>query len=54
MADQLQRIAIHEVGHCVAAVTYGVSIVSVSINRDLPHLHRGRYRAPANIANWQP
>jgi hypothetical protein len=39
------RIAAHEAGHCVAAITYGVPIVAVTVE-DRPHLHRGPYRAP--------
>jgi hypothetical protein len=40
-----ERIATHEAGHCVAAITYGVPIISVTVE-DRPHLHRGRYHAP--------
>jgi hypothetical protein len=42
-----QRIAWHEAGHAVAAITYGVPIISITVDGDMPHLHRGRYRAPS-------
>ena len=38
-----ERCAIHEGGHCVAAITFGVPILSVSL--DPPNMHRGRYTA---------
>jgi hypothetical protein len=41
-----QRAAYHEAGHCAAALAYGIPIISVSIHTDMPHMHRGRYRAP--------
>ena len=40
-----RRVATHEAGHTVAAITYGVPIISVTV-KDRPHLHRGRYHAP--------
>ncbi len=35
----------HEAGHAVAALTFGIPIISVTIAEDKPHLRRGRYRA---------
>jgi hypothetical protein len=46
----LERIAVHEAAHAVAAITYGVLIIGITIDGDTPHLERGRYRAPADIA----
>ena len=40
-----ERIATHEAGHTVAAITYGVPIISVTVE-DRPHMRRGRYHAP--------
>ena len=40
-----ERCAFHESGHAVAAITYGVPILAVTIE-DRPHLHRGQYHAP--------
>jgi hypothetical protein len=40
-----QRCAMHEAGHCVAAITFGIPLVSVTIEHR-PHLHRAHYRAP--------
>jgi len=45
----LERIATHESGHVCAAIIYNIPIISVSITADTPHLHRGNYRAPADI-----
>ena len=36
-----ERCAIHEAGHCVAAIVYGIKILSVGL--DPPNMHRGRY-----------
>jgi hypothetical protein len=41
-----ERAAYHEAGHCVAAIAYGIPVVSVSIADDNPYLLRGRYHAP--------
>jgi hypothetical protein len=41
-----ERAAYHEAEHCAAALAYGIPIISVSIDADTPHLHRGRNRAP--------
>jgi hypothetical protein len=41
-----QRRATHEAGHCVAAITFAIPIIGVTIAVDVPHLHRGRYRPP--------
>jgi hypothetical protein len=48
--DLRRRCAIHEAGHAVAALAFGIPIIAVSIADDRPHLHRGRYRAEANLA----
>jgi hypothetical protein len=42
--DLLHRRAYHESGHAIAAIAYGIEIISVTISDDQPHLHRGRYR----------
>jgi hypothetical protein len=44
------RIAVHESGHCVAALTYGVPIIHVTIAADGPHLFRDCFSMPANLA----
>jgi hypothetical protein len=44
-ASLSERAAYHEAGHCAAALQFGIPIISVSIHADMPHLHRGRYRA---------
>jgi hypothetical protein len=38
----IERISIHEAGHAVAALAFGIPIIAVSITDDTPHLHRGR------------
>jgi hypothetical protein len=38
-----ERCAYHESGHAVAALTFGIPIITVTIENDRPHLHRGRY-----------
>jgi hypothetical protein len=40
-----ERVATHEAGHCMAAITYGVPVISVTVE-DRPHMHRGQYHAP--------
>jgi hypothetical protein len=47
-----KRIAHHEAGHCCAAISYGIPIVRVSIDADVPHVHPGHYRPPPGI--WKP
>jgi hypothetical protein len=43
----LERISWHEAGHVVAAITFGIPVISVTINDARnPHLLRGRYRPP--------
>jgi hypothetical protein len=37
-------VATHEAGHCVAALAYGIPIVSVAID-NAPNMHRGAYKA---------
>ena len=44
-----KRAAYHELGHVIAAITYGIPIISVSINSTTPQMHRGNYQAPADI-----
>jgi hypothetical protein len=46
---ELERIAYHEASHCVAALTFSIPIISVTIENDTPHLLRGRYRPPDGI-----
>jgi hypothetical protein len=44
MADDLRRRnADHEAGHAVAALTFGIPIVKVTIDEDPPYMHRGKY-----------
>jgi hypothetical protein len=49
MVSLRERAAIHESGHCVAALTYAIPIIRVTIESK-PHLHRGLYRTEANLA----
>ena len=49
MVSLRQRISFHEAGHATAALVYNIPIIAVSIDADVPHLHRGHYRAPANF-----
>jgi hypothetical protein len=44
--DPMRRRAYHESGHAVAAITFAIPIISVSIDAAMPHLQRGRYRPP--------
>jgi hypothetical protein len=44
-----ERIAIHKGGHCCAAITFSIPVISVTTAADRPHLHRGRYCAPAGF-----
>lgn len=44
-----KRAAYHEIGHVIAAITYGIPIISVSINTATPHMHRGNYHPPPGI-----
>ena len=46
----IERISIHEAGHAVAALAFAIPIIRVTIAGDTPHLHRGRYRAEADLA----
>ncbi len=46
MATLLESAAWHEAGHCAAAIAYAIPIISVTIDDDVPHTHRGRYRPP--------
>jgi hypothetical protein len=41
------RTCVHESGHVVACITYGVEIISVTVE-DRPHLHRGHYHPHAS------
>jgi hypothetical protein len=45
----LERYAWHESGHAVAAITFAIPIICVSIEHDNPHLLRGHYRPPRDI-----
>jgi hypothetical protein len=45
-----QRISIHESSHCVAAITFGIPILSVSL--DPPNMHRGIYQAHAGAVEY--
>jgi Zn-dependent protease len=45
-----ERIAFHEAGHCVAALTFSIPIISVSITA-VPHMYRGRYSAPPDLGS---
>ena len=48
-ASLLERVSYHESRHVVAAVTFGIPIVSVTIDNATPAMHRGRYRAPPDL-----
>ena len=43
-ASLRQRTAIHEAGHALAAITYGIPVLSVTID-NAPNMHRGAYKA---------
>jgi hypothetical protein len=43
-ASLRQRTAIHEAAHAVAALVYGIPVLSVTIGH-APHMHRGAYKA---------
>jgi hypothetical protein len=43
-------VAIHEAGHCAAAIPFSIPVISVTIVGDRPHLRRGRYRPACPIA----
>ncbi len=43
------RSAMRLAGHAVAAFTFGIPIISVTIAEEKPHLRRGRYRAHARL-----
>jgi hypothetical protein len=47
--DSWRRTSVHEAGHAVAAITYAVPIISVSIDAATPHLLRGRYLPPHDV-----
>jgi hypothetical protein len=44
-----ERIAVHEAGHAVVALTCAIPIISVSIDAVTPHFHRGGYRTAPDI-----
>jgi hypothetical protein len=44
------RNAYHEAGHTVAALTYGVPVLKVTIDEDPPYMHRGRYDDRSDFA----
>jgi hypothetical protein len=46
----LERTAYHEAGHCVAALQFGIPIISVTIENDAGQLLRGHYRERADLA----
>jgi hypothetical protein len=48
--DVMLRRAYHESGHCVAALVCNIPIIAVTIAADVPHMHRGRYRADSDMA----
>jgi hypothetical protein len=50
MMSLLKRIAYHESGHAVAALTFGMPIIRVTIDADPPHCHRGRWRSGSDMA----
>jgi hypothetical protein len=45
-----ERITYHEAGHCVAALVFDIPIIRVTIEADVPHLHRGRWRSESDMA----
>jgi hypothetical protein len=44
MVESLRRTALHEAGHAVAAITFAIPIISITIDAAIPHLRRGRYQ----------
>ena len=42
--DSWRRTALHEAGHAVAAMTFAIPIISISIVAAVPHLRRARYQ----------
>jgi hypothetical protein len=46
MPSLRERAAYHESGHAIAALTFAIPIIRVTIADDVPHLRRGRYRPP--------
>ena len=46
MVTLRERTAIHESGHAIAALTYAIPVISVTVADDVPHLRRGHYRPP--------
>jgi hypothetical protein len=47
-----RRVAIHEAGHCAAAVAFAIPIISVTV-LDRPRLHRGTYRPRCFMAGLE-
>jgi hypothetical protein len=47
-----ERRAIHESGHAVAAIMFGIPIIAVSIAADRPHLHRWHYHTRMRTSGW--
>jgi ATP-dependent Zn protease len=45
----VERIAYHESGHTIAAITFGLPVVAVTID-GRPHLHRDRFRRERSSA----
>jgi hypothetical protein len=45
-----QRTAIHEAGHCVAAVQLGVPVIGATIDPRRPHFTRDGFRRSRNLA----
>jgi hypothetical protein len=45
MTSFRERCAIHESGHCVAALAFGISLVHVTIADEQPHAQCASYRA---------
>jgi hypothetical protein len=45
-----ERDAYHEAGHTIAALTYGLPIVSVTIESNRPHMLRDRFRRERSSA----
>jgi hypothetical protein len=45
-----RRAAFHESGHTPAALTFGAPIIAVTIDGELPHLHRGHWHSDSAMA----